>query len=51
LENNYNVKSLDRMKDAVKILNGFNLTSEEKFRILNFKPKNLVELLLVRKIF
>lgn len=44
---NYHTLSLEKTKEFIKIVNEFPLLKEEKFKIINYKPNDLLELSLV----
>lgn len=47
LKNNYTVFTLENTKSFIEMVNKLPLLAEEKFKIINFKPKNLIELVLL----
>jgi hypothetical protein len=47
LKKYYTIDSIKDIKDKISIINNIQLLPEEKFRILNFKPKTEIELELV----
>ena len=49
MKKNYIILPYDLLKDRISRLNNVQLLPEEKFKILNFKPKTEIELSLVRK--
>lgn len=47
LQQNYSIMPLDKLKEFILLVNTFPLLTEEKFKIVNFKPKSIIELDLV----
>ena len=47
LKKNYTMFNLEDTKTFIEIVNKLPLLAEEKFKIINFKPKNLIELVLL----
>ena len=47
LKKNYTILNLEDTKTFIEIVNKLPLLAEEKFKIINFKPKTLIELVLL----
>ena len=51
LQLNYSIMPLDKISPFIEHLNSYSITPEEKLKIINFKPKSMLELDLVRFIY
>ena len=47
IENNFRILYKDKLIKYIEFINKFNLLPEEKFKIINYKPKNMLELNLI----
>ena len=47
LKTEYTIFDLNKTKSVIEIVNKMNLLPEEKFKLVNFKPQNLIELSIV----
>ena len=47
LKKEYTIFDLNKTKVVIEIVNKMNLLPEEKFKLVNFKPQNLIELSIV----
>ena len=51
LEGDYNFFDLSKTQEFITRINQLPLTKDEKFKIINYKPENIVEISVVRKIY
>ena len=48
LNENYVIMNLNKTEEYIEFINQLNLFKDEKLKLLNFKPRNIVELSVVR---
>jgi hypothetical protein len=48
LKKNYNIIEFEKINKYIQLVNKLNLLPEEKLKLINFKPKNNLELNLVK---